>query len=113
MTYRASGLIDAVIAEGKGAGKHHESVMRAIEEYALEASMMKVAGSEYLFQIIDEMLQIHGGNGFAEDYPIERAYRDNRVNRISPGQLRDQRRSIPRTFFSGDEGRAAAARRGQ
>ena len=99
MTYRASGLIDSVIAEGKGAGKHHESVMRAIEEYALEASMMKVAGSEYLFQIIDEMLQIHGGNGFVEDYPIERAYRDNRVNRIFEGTNEINRMLIPGTFF--------------
>jgi alkylation response protein AidB-like acyl-CoA dehydrogenase len=96
MTYRASGLIDAAIAR---TGHDNASVMRAIEEYVLEASMMKVAGSEYLFQIIDEVLQIHGGNGFVEDYPIERAYRDNRVNRIFEGTNEINRMLIPGTFF--------------
>ncbi len=101
MTYRASGLIDEVIARGgaHGGSESHAAVMHAIEEYALEASMMKVAGSEWLFQIIDEVLQIHGGNGFVEDYPIERAYRDNRVNRIFEGTNEINRLLIPGTFF--------------
>ena len=101
MTYRASGLIDdAIHASGAhSGGGAHSGEMYAIEEYALEASMMKVAGSEYLFQIIDEMLQIHGGNGFVEDYPIERAYRDNRVNRIFEGTNEINRLLIPGTFF--------------
>src|SRR6266850_4511029 len=81
MTYRAAGAIDEAI----GGRTAPSEVMAAIEEYAIEASITKVAGSEWMFQIVDEMLQIHGGNGFVTDYPIERAYRDNRVNRIFEG----------------------------
>src|SRR5207302_10230958 len=74
-------------------------VMAGIEEYAIEASIMKVAGSEWMAQIIDEMLQIHGGNGFVNDYPIERAYRDNRVNRIFEGTNEINRLLIPGMIF--------------
>jgi alkylation response protein AidB-like acyl-CoA dehydrogenase len=103
MTYRASGSIDQLIArsaEGQGSGPAHDAaVLHAIEEYVLEQSMMKVAGSEWLFDTIDQMLQIHGGNGFVEDYPIERAYRDNRVNRIFEGTNEVNRLLVPGTFF--------------
>src|SRR3954470_23207116 len=95
MTYRASGAIDEAIGDRSGAAE----VMAAIEEYAIEASIMKVAGSEWMFQLIDEMLQIHGGNGFVTDYPIERAYRDNRVNRIFEGTNEINRLLIPGMIF--------------
>ena len=86
-----------VQAEGRSVspGQH----MAAIEEYAIEASIMKISGSEWMFQVIDEMLQIHGGNGFVTDYPIERAYRDNRVNRIFEGTNEINRLLIPGMIF--------------
>ena len=104
MTYRASGCIDQLIeqtAEGlaKEDPRYDAAVLHAIEEYVLEQSMMKVAGSEYLFDTVDQMLQLHGGNGFVEDYPIERAYRDNRVNRIFEGTNEVNRLLVPGTFF--------------
>src|SRR6266850_957680 len=95
MTYRAAGAIDEAI----GGRTAPSEVMAAIEEYAIEASITKVAGSEWMFQIVDEMLQIHGGNGFVTDYPIERAYRDNRVNRIFEGTNEINRLLIPGMIF--------------
>src|SRR5437868_14671531 len=95
MTYRAAGAIDEAI----GGRSDPSDVMAAIEEYAIEASIMKVASSEWMFQIIDDMLQIHGGNGFVTDYPIERAYRDNRVNRIFEGTNEINRLLIPGMIF--------------
>ena len=95
MTYRAAGAIDEAI----GGRSDPSDVMAAIEEYAIEASIMKVASSEWMFQIIDDMLQIHGGNGFVSDYPIEHAYRDNRVNRIFEGTNEINRLLIPGMIF--------------
>ena len=97
MTYRASGAIDEAIAQLPV--KDANGVMAAIEEYAIEASILKIAGSEWMGQTIDEMLQLHGGNGFVSDYPIERAYRDNRVNRIFEGTNEINRLLIPGMVF--------------
>jgi alkylation response protein AidB-like acyl-CoA dehydrogenase len=83
LMYRTAGLIDATVAEG---GEHGGSaIAAALEEFAVEASIAKVMGSEVLDYVLDENVQIHGGNGFVKDYPAERYYRDARVNRIFEG----------------------------
>ena len=78
LAYRVSGLIDDKVAEGT-------ALLAAIEEFAVEASVLKVIGSESFGQLVDDGVQLHGGAGFIEEYPIERAYRDSRINRIFEG----------------------------
>ena len=82
MVYRTAGLLDAAI---KGHENDEKRLLALLEEYAIEASILKVAGSEALQFILDENMQIHGGNGYVKDYPAERHYRDSRVNRIFEG----------------------------
>ena len=84
MTYRTSGAIDALLAS-ETAGKEEARTIAAFEEFAVEASIMKVMGSEALGQLVDDAVQIHGGAGFIQEYPVERAYRDARINRIFEG----------------------------
>jgi alkylation response protein AidB-like acyl-CoA dehydrogenase len=84
MVYRTGGLIDAYIA-GKPGAHDGSAMLQALEEFAVEASIAKVLGSEVLEYILDENVQIHGGNGFVRDYPAEGHYRDARVNRIFEG----------------------------
>jgi alkylation response protein AidB-like acyl-CoA dehydrogenase len=83
MMFRTAGLMDQAM-EGLE-GTHADRLRAAMEEYAAEASIAKVAGSEMLHFVLDENVQIHGGNGFVSDYPAERHYRDSRVNRIFEG----------------------------
>ena len=82
MVYRTAGLLDATL---KGHENDEKILLTSLEEYAIEASILKVAGSEALQFILDENIQIHGGNGYVKDYPAERHYRDSRVNKIFEG----------------------------
>ncbi len=86
ISYRTEGLISSYLdgfswAEPEAAKR----MMKAVEEFATECSMVKVHGSEMLDYVVDEGVQIHGGNGYHQDYAVERAYRDSRINRIFEG----------------------------
>jgi len=85
LLYRTAGLVDARIDATPHDPTDGGPALAAFEEYAVEASIAKVAGSETLDYVLDENIQIHGGNGFVHDYPAERHYRDARVNRIFEG----------------------------
>ena len=84
--FRTVGMMDSALeAVDKSAADASRRTLKAIEEYAVECSIIKVWASEMLDYVVDETVQIHGGYGFVEEYPAERAYRDARINRIFEG----------------------------
>jgi len=85
-TYRGTYDIEAFEMKLKGEGKSYaEYMMGGAQEFAAECAIMKVFGSETLDYVVDEGVQIYGGNGFSAEYPMDRAYRDSRINRIYEG----------------------------
>jgi len=86
LVYRTVGMMDVALGEvDKSGTEAMKETRKAIEEYAVECSIIKVWGSEMVDYIVDETLQIYAGYGFVEEYPAERAYRDARINRIFEG----------------------------
>ena len=86
MVFRTVAMMDAALtAVDKSAADSAKKTLKAIEEYAVECSIIKVWASEMVDYVVDETVQIYGGYGFVEEYPAERAYRDARINRIFEG----------------------------
>jgi alkylation response protein AidB-like acyl-CoA dehydrogenase len=86
LVYRTVGMMDAALNEvDKSGADALKETRKAIEEYAVECSIIKVWGSEMIDYVVDETMQIYAGYGFVEEYPAERAYRDARINRIFEG----------------------------
>ncbi|MFN7933477.1 MAG: acyl-CoA dehydrogenase family protein [Bryobacteraceae bacterium] len=86
MSYRVVGMIQAALGDFSWQMPDaSQRMLKAVEEFAMECSYMKVYGSEMLDYVVDEGVQIHGGYGYHQDYAVERAYRDSRINRIFEG----------------------------
>lgn len=101
MCYRSAAMIDDHIAafRAEGVADPAEATVKALREMVIECSVNKVYASECMDRIVDEMLQVHGGYGYVQEYPIEGAYRDSRINRIWEGTSEINRMIITGTLM--------------
>jgi alkylation response protein AidB-like acyl-CoA dehydrogenase len=97
LSYRTVGLVEEARL---AAGEDQQAQLAAIEDYAIECSIAKIYGSEALGRCVDEGVQIFGGYGFMQEYPIEKAYRDARINRIFEGTNEVNRLVAAGTLFT-------------
>src|SRR5262245_64618710 len=99
MVWRTLGMIDAALENVDAADP--VQALKAIEQYAVECSIIKVWTSEALAYVVDETVQVYGGYGYSKDYPAERAYRDARITRIYEGTNEINRMIIPTRLLKG------------